>query len=82
MRKRLVHYPMLLLLSGVVAHPLSAQIVPPQTILPDTTHKFENPNAVAAISKKPWYAGKLVKATIVPAVLIGYGAYTFNGGGF
>ncbi|GAB3308630.1 phosphatase PAP2 family protein [Hymenobacter tenuis] len=82
MRKRLIHYPLLLLLSGIVAHPISAQVVPPQTILPDTTHKFENPNAVAAISKKPWYAGKLVKATLVPAMLIGYGAYTFNGGGF
>ncbi|RSK45861.1 phosphatase PAP2 family protein [Hymenobacter perfusus] len=82
MLKRLIHYPLLLLLSGVVAHPISAQVMPSQTVLPDTTHKFENPTAVAAVSQKPWYAGKLVKASIVPAVLIGYGAYTFNGGGF
>ncbi|MCC3160173.1 phosphatase PAP2 family protein [Hymenobacter sp. 15J16-1T3B] len=57
------------------------QVTPPAAA-PDTTHKFENPAGVPAVVKKPWYRGKLVKATIVPAVLIGYGAYTFNGGGF
>ena len=63
--------------------PLLAQVAPPATAPTDTTiKKYENPNGVPAVVKKPWYKGKLVKATIVPAVLIGYGAYTFNGGGF
>ncbi|MBD2714863.1 phosphatase PAP2 family protein [Microvirga sp. STR05] len=48
----------------------------------DTLRKFENPAGVSAPVKQPWYKSKVVKATIVPAVLIGYGAYTFNGGGF
>jgi membrane-associated phospholipid phosphatase len=48
----------------------------------DTTHKYENPAGVSPVVTKPWYKGKLVKASIVPAILIGYGAYTFNGGGF
>lgn len=82
MLKRLIHYPLLLLLSGAFVQPLSAQVVPSQAVVPDTTHKFENPVAAAPLAKKPWYAGKLVKASVVPAVLIGYGAYTFNGGGF
>jgi membrane-associated phospholipid phosphatase len=48
----------------------------------DTTHKYENPKGVSTVAGNPWYKGKLVKASIVPALLIGYGAYTFNGGGF
>ena len=48
----------------------------------DTTHKYENPGGVPSAVKKPFYKSKLFKAAIVPAVLIGYGAYTFNGGGF
>ncbi|RSK33059.1 phosphatase PAP2 family protein [Hymenobacter metallilatus] len=60
----------------------SAQILPTTTAPADTTHKFENPAGVPSPVTKPWYKGKLVKATIVPALLIGYGAYTFNGGGF
>jgi hypothetical protein len=48
----------------------------------DTTHKYENPAGIPTAAKKPFYKSKLFKAAIVPAVLIGYGAYTFNGGGF
>ena len=48
----------------------------------DTTHKYENPTGISAPAKKPFYKSKVFKAAIVPAVLIGYGAYTFNGGGF
>ncbi|MFD2784736.1 phosphatase PAP2 family protein [Hymenobacter rubripertinctus] len=60
-----------------------AQVVPSAEIMPaDTTHKFENVGGIPTVLKKPWYQGKLVRASIVPAVLIGYGAYTFNGGGF
>ena len=48
----------------------------------DTTHKFENPLGVAAPGRRPFFQKKLVRALLVPTVLIGYGAYTFNGGGF
>ncbi|RYY14693.1 MAG: hypothetical protein EOO36_13845, partial [Cytophagaceae bacterium] len=48
----------------------------------DTTHKYENPSGEPAVVKKPFLKSKLFKAVAVPAVLIGYGAYTFNGGGF
>ncbi|GAB3242731.1 hypothetical protein GCM10027346_39050 [Hymenobacter seoulensis] len=64
--------------------PAQAQI--PQNPTPpaaaDSLHKFEKPVAQVPPAPKPWYRGKLVKASIVPALLIGYGAYTFNGGGF
>ncbi|OON68327.1 phosphatase PAP2 family protein [Hymenobacter sp. CRA2] len=62
--------------------PATAQVMPTVTLPPDTTHKFENPTGVPLVVKQPWYRGKLVKAVAIPAVLIGYGAYTFNGGGF
>ena len=49
----------------------------------DTTRqKYENPAGVPAPVKQPFFKSKLFKAVAVPAVLIGYGAYTFNGGGF
>jgi membrane-associated phospholipid phosphatase len=48
----------------------------------DTTHKYENPAGVSASVEKPFFQSKAFKALAVPAVLIGYGAYTFNGGGF
>ncbi|TGE14227.1 phosphatase PAP2 family protein [Hymenobacter elongatus] len=57
--------------------PVLAQVVPA-----DTTHKFENPGGVSAAGTRPWYKGKLVKATIVPAVLITYGALHANNNGF
>jgi len=65
----------LVLLLGPVA-PALAQV--PAT---DTLRKFENPEGVPAPLKKPWYRGKLVKATIVPALLIGYGISTINDNG-
>lgn len=66
-----------------IAVPLQAQVVPtPAPVAGDSLHKFEKPVAETTPAPKPWYKGKLVKASIVPAVLIGYGAYTFNGGGF
>ena len=74
---------LVLALSSASLSSTLAQVVPPTEVVPaDTTHKFENVGGIPTIVKKPWYRGKLVKATIVPAVLIGYGAYTFNGGGF
>jgi membrane-associated phospholipid phosphatase len=78
----LIRYTLLAVLSFASLVPAAAQVAPAATVPADTTHKFENPDGVPAAVKKPWYRGKLVKATIVPAILIGYGAYTFNGGGF
>jgi membrane-associated phospholipid phosphatase len=48
----------------------------------DTTRKYENPAGVPAPTKKPFFKSKAFKALAVPTLLIGYGAYTFNGGGF
>ncbi|NML65209.1 phosphatase PAP2 family protein [Hymenobacter sp. RP-2-7] len=74
----------LLLALGTVA-PALAQVPlnPAAPAAPaDTTHKFENPLGVSAPVRRPFFQKKLVKALIVPTILIGYGAYTFNGGGF
>jgi membrane-associated phospholipid phosphatase len=48
----------------------------------DTTRKYENPAGVPATTKKSFFKSKAFKALAVPTLLIGYGAYTFNGGGF
>jgi membrane-associated phospholipid phosphatase len=70
----------LLLLLGSLT-PSYAQVSPtPTPAATDTTHKYENPGGVPAPVKAKWYRSKVFRATIVPAVLIGYGAYTFNGG--
>ena len=53
-----------------------------QPIAADTTHKYENPNGVPATIKKPFFKSKGFQATIVPAVLIGYGISTINNHGF
>ncbi|WP_400191635.1 phosphatase PAP2 family protein [Hymenobacter sp. B81] len=60
---------------------LYAQSGSPAPAAPDTTRKYETP-AEAPAEKKPWYRGKLVKATAVPALLIGYGISTINDRGF
>jgi membrane-associated phospholipid phosphatase len=52
-----------------------------QTTRADTTHKYENPNGISAPTKKPFFKSKGFRATIVPALLIGYGASTINGNG-
>ncbi|WP_375419324.1 phosphatase PAP2 family protein [uncultured Hymenobacter sp.] len=72
-------------LSGPAAGPVLAQVPPPPPTAPtpaDTTHKFESPARAPAAVSKPWYRGKLVRASLVPAVLIGYGISTINGHGF
>ncbi|MGI4741386.1 MAG: phosphatase PAP2 family protein [Janthinobacterium lividum] len=48
----------------------------------DTTHKYESPSGVPTVAKKSFFKSKAFKALAVPTLLIGYGAYTFNGGGF
>ncbi len=47
----------------------------------DTTHKYQNPTGVSATAKKSFFKSKGFRATIVPALLIGYGATTINGHG-
>ena len=47
----------------------------------DTLQKYENPNLKIS-SPKPFYKSKIFKATIVPAILIGYGVSTIHGHGF
>ena len=49
----------------------------------DTLHKYEHPTAGAgAATKKTFFQSRGFRATIVPAVLIGYGISTINGHGF
>jgi membrane-associated phospholipid phosphatase len=74
----LTRFTALFLLLGSL-NPTYAQVVPAAA---DTIHKYENPGGVSSPVKAKWYKSKIFKATIVPALLIGYGAYTFNGGGF
>ncbi|MFD1870849.1 phosphatase PAP2 family protein [Hymenobacter bucti] len=62
--------------------PAAQAQVPLNPAAADTTHKYENPAGIPSPDKKPFFKSKLFRAAIVPAVLIGYGAYTFNGGGF
>jgi membrane-associated phospholipid phosphatase len=67
-----------------VAPPVAPPVTPPVTppVAPaDTTHKFENPPGVATGAKKPFFQSKGFRASIVPAVLIAYGASTINGNG-
>ena len=66
----------LLLLLGSSA-PGYAQVTaaPPA---PDTVHRVAAP----ATAAPAWYRGRLVRSTVVPAVLIGYGISTLQGHGF
>jgi membrane-associated phospholipid phosphatase len=78
------HYAALLLALGT-ASPALAQVPlnpVPATAPTDTTHKYENPAGVPITAKRPFFKSKVFKAVAIPAVLIGYGAYTFNGRGF
>ncbi|WP_170170464.1 phosphatase PAP2 family protein [Hymenobacter perfusus] len=70
-----------LLLGAASILPLTAQVQPVPASA-DTLRKYENPAGIPTVAKQPWYKGKLVKASIVPALLIGYGASTINGNGF
>ncbi|SFP74214.1 phosphatase PAP2 family protein [Hymenobacter arizonensis] len=62
-------------------NPAVAQIVPPPAAT-DTLNKYENPDGVSVPGRTKWYKSKLFRATIIPAALIGYGAWTASGGGF
>ena len=53
-----------------------------QTPADTVRHKYETPALTAAGVKKPFFRSKGFRATVVPAVLIGYGISTINGNGF
>jgi len=82
---------LLLTLSLTLGGPALAQVPlnphpPVAAPAADTLRKYESPAPAAAIGpatgRKPFFQSKGFRAAVVPAVLIGYGAYTFNGGGF
>ena len=74
----------LLTLAGLLAgRPVLAQVPRrPAPAAADTLHKYENPPGAPAAPPRPWYRGKLLRATVVPAALIGYGISTIHGHGF
>ncbi len=63
------------------ARPALAQVpLNPATAPIDTSgHKYQTPPGAP---RQPWYNSKLVRATAVPAVLIGYGISVVDGHGF
>ena len=69
------YFCLVLLALGLNA-PLAAQIAPA-----DTTHKYENPAGRSIDQHKSFFKSKGFRASIVPAVLIGYGATTIYGHG-
>jgi hypothetical protein len=67
-----------LLASAVV--PSQAQVLPAATVPTDTTlRKYQT---LPGTPPRPWYQSKVFKATIVPAVLIGYGVSVVDDRGF
>ena len=72
----------LALLLSLAEAPQQADAQIRRPIAADTTHKYENPGGVPATTKKPFFKSKVFRATIVPAVLIGYGISTINNHGF
>ena len=61
--------------------PVAAVAQIPAPTLADTTHKYQNPTGVSSAAKKSFFNSKGFRASIVPALLIGYGATTINGNG-
>ena len=60
-----------------------AQQLPAPPAATDTLHKYERPaTGVGAVEKKSFFQSKGFRATVVPAVLIGYGISTIHGHGF
>jgi hypothetical protein len=70
------------LLAAALLLPFAPPLARAQTPAPaDSLHKYENPGGVSAGGKKPFFQSKGFRASIVPAVLIGYGASTIYGHG-
>ncbi len=79
--RHVLPFALLLALAGA-PRPTAAQ-VPRATAPPaDTTHKYENPGGRPANLQKPFFKSEGFRASIVPAVLIGYGISTINDHGF
>ena len=72
----------LTLLLALAEAPRQAPAQTPRPTPTDTLHKYENPGGVPTAVKKPFFKSKGFRATIVPAVLIGYGISTINNHGF
>jgi hypothetical protein len=71
----------LTLLAGSVL-PGQAQVLnptPPAAPADTALHKYQTPTGTP---RKPWYQSKLLRASIVPAVLIGYGISVVDDHGF
>jgi len=82
MMSRYFYSPVLLLLLAAAPQPAAAQ-VPLATPAPtDTTHKYQNSAGTSSAVKKTFFKSKGFRASIIPAVLIGYGVSTINGNGF
>lgn len=73
----------LALLAAVPSPAAWAQVPRAVPVPADTLHKYESPApGPSATGRPPFFQRKLVRASLVPAVLIGYGASTINGHGF
>jgi membrane-associated phospholipid phosphatase len=75
--RRAAHGRVLVLGLGFSSSIAQAQVLPSAA---DTTlHKYQTPPGTP---HKPWYQGKLVRASLVPALLIGYGISVYDDHGF
>ena len=64
---------------SLLAPAAQAQVLPPAPPADSTLHKYQTPPGA---EPRPWYRGQLVRASVVPAVLIGYGISVVDGHGF
>ena len=76
---RPLRYCYLVLIISLSGHAAQAQALPPTTPADTTLHKYQTPPGAA---RGPWYRGKLVRASLVPALLIGYGISVYDDHGF
>lgn len=79
MRRYLLPHVMTVLLLLGAQGPSYAQVPTAPPVAPDTVHRVVTSVVAAA---PPWYRGRLVASTVVPAVLIGYGISTLHDHGF
>jgi len=61
---------------------VQAQVVPAAPLAAPVDTTLRKYQSVPGTAAKPWYQGKLVRASIVPAVLIGYGISVVDDHGF
>jgi len=70
---------LVLSLLGSVAQAQGLPPAPAATPADTVPHKYQTPPGAAP---RPWYRGKLVRASLVPALLIGYGISVYDDHGF